>query len=277
MMEIIGFLGAGSMAEAIVSGLLKQKVYAPEQIVVTNRSNRERLREWQSRYGIQPETDVAALLRRCSHLILAVKPKDMPDAMAAIRPHLRKEHTLLSVAAGISTGWLEDRCGQAIPVVRTMPNTPAAVGFSATAACLGKYAGEAEKRWTEKVFQAIGTLVWVEEAQMDAVTAVAGSGPAYFFAMVETLEQAAREQGLPPEVARLLSRQTFIGAARLLAESGEEAAVLREKVTSPGGTTAAGLARMAQRGFHEAVREAVQAAAQRSRELGQSSVKRLRK
>ena len=267
-MEIIGFLGAGSMAEAIVSGLLKQGVYPPEQIVVTNRSNRERLRDWQARYGIHIETDAAALLRRCSHLVLAMKPKDMPEAMATIRPHLRKEHVLLSVAAGITTGWLEAQCGLDIPVVRTMPNTSAAVGCSATAACLGKYAGEAEKRWTEKVFQAIGTLVWVEEGRMDAVTAVAGSGPAYFYAMVETLEQAAREQGLPPEVARQLSRQTFIGAARLLEESGEDPAVLREKVTSPGGTTMAGLARMSECGFHEAVQEAVRAAAQRSRELG---------
>lgn len=267
-MEMIGFLGAGSMAEAIVSGLLKQKVYEPEHIVVTNRSNRQRLREWQSRYGIQPEADVAALLHRCSHIILAVKPKDMAEAMAAIRPHLRKEHTLLSVAAGITTGWLEAQCGLALPVVRTMPNTSAAVGCSATAACLGTYAGETEKRWTEKVFAAVGTLVWVDEELMDAVTAVAGSGPAYFYALVETLEQAAREHGLPPEVARQLSRQTFVGAARLLGESGEEAAVLREKVTSPGGTTAAGLARMAEMGFHEAVRAAVRAAAQRARELG---------
>lgn len=266
-MEMIGFLGAGSMAEAIVSGLLKQKVYEPEHIVVTNRSNRQRLREWQSRYGIQPEADVAALLHRCSHIILAVKPKDMAEAMAAIRPHLRKEHTLLSVAAGITTGWLEERCGQDIPVVRTMPNTPAAVGCSATAACLGRFAGDAQKRWTEKVFQAIGTLIWVDEEQMDAVTAVAGSGPAYFYAMVETLEQAAREHGLPPEVARLLSRQTFVGAAKLLDECGEEAAVLREKVTSPGGTTMAGLTRMNECGFHEALREGVKAAAQRSREL----------
>ncbi|OUM87026.1 MAG: pyrroline-5-carboxylate reductase [Bacillus thermozeamaize] len=266
--ETIGFLGAGSMAEAMIAGLLKNKVYLPESIIVTNRSNRDRLKHLTERYGVRIETDREAFLKQCSHLVLAMKPKDMPEAIAAIRQHLSPSQTLLSVAAGISTAWLEEQSGLSIPVIRAMPNTSAAVGYSATAACLGRYAGESQKRWTEKIFHAMGQLVWVEEWQMDVVTGVAGSGPAYFYAMVETLEKAGMELGLSPEIARQLSRQTFIGAARMLEESGERPEALRERVTSPGGTTMAGLARLAECGFHEALREAVKAAVSRSRELG---------
>ncbi len=266
--ETIGFLGAGSMAEAMIAGLLKNRIYLPESIIVTNRNNRDRLKQLAERHGVQIETDKEAFLTRCSHLVLAMKPKDMPEAMTAIRPHLSPSQTLLSVAAGISTAWLEKQSGLPIPVIRAMPNTSAAVGYSATAACLGRCAGEEQKRWTEKIFRAMGQLVWVEEWQMDAVTGVAGSGPAYFYAMVESLEKAGMELGLPSEIARQLSRQTFIGAARMLEESGERPEVLRERVTSPGGTTMAGLSRLAECGFHEALREAVKAATSRSRELG---------
>lgn len=255
------------MAEAILAGLISKGVYRPEQIAVHNRQNTERLEELSQRYGVRVERDKQRLVQEHPLLILAVKPKDMSQALGEIAPHLPQEHLLLSVAAGISTGWMAERLGRPQPVIRAMPNTSAAVGLSATACALGAHASQVHARWAEQVFSAVGTVTWVEEELMDAVTALSGSGPAYFYYMVEALEQAAVEAGLPPDVAGALLRQTILGAAAMLQEPGADPAQLRKQVTSPGGTTMAALQRLDEYRFAQAVRDAVWAARNRAREM----------
>lgn len=265
----IGFLGAGSIAEALIHGLVAGGDVAPAQLLVTNRSNRERLAFLAERYGVRTTSDRAAVAAEADILVVACKPKDVAGLLQEVGPSTRAGQVLISLAAGISTQSMLPLVADGVEVVRAMPNTSAQVGDSATAFCLGAGAGEAARRASRTVLGAVGQVVEVPEALMDAVTGLSGSGPAYVYLMVEALVAAGQEVGLSPEVARTLVVQTVKGAARMLAETGEDPAVLRQKVTSPGGTTAAGLAQLQAAGFEEALVRAVVAATQRSRELGE--------
>ena len=198
--------------------------------------------------------------------MLVVKPADVASAArAAVEAGAQK---LLSVAAGITTRAIEDAIGKPIPVVRAMPNTPALVGSGAAAISPGTHAGEDELAWAEAILGAVGIVERVPEKLQDAVTGVSGSGPAYIFLVAEALAEAGVLAGLPRATAEALAFQTLLGSAKLLAESGESPAALKAAVTSPGGTTAAGLRELERHGVRAAFLDAVMAATERSRELG---------
>jgi pyrroline-5-carboxylate reductase len=261
----VGFVGAGNMAEALLSGM-RAAGWPGERIWATNRSNRARLDWLQSRYGIRVTHRKDELCEASQVLVLAVKPKDVAEASAQLQPFVRPHHRLLSVVAGLTLASLE-RAFPGIPVVRAMPNTPSAVREGVTAYALGRWAGEEEARLARELFGAVGAVVEVPEERIDLVTGLSGSGPAYVFFLVESLIEAGVRAGLSPEVARDLVVQTVFGAARMLRETGEDPAELRRRVTSPGGTTMAGVGALEEHGVRGAFVEAVQRAARRAREL----------
>ncbi|AMA71918.1 MULTISPECIES: pyrroline-5-carboxylate reductase [Aneurinibacillus] len=269
--KTICFLGAGSMAEAMISGLVNKNLLPSKQICALNRSNSTRIRELATRYGISILRKEEAI-RTADIIILAVKPKDIDAAIAEIQSFTRPKQLFISVLAGISTDYISHLLGHQAPVIRTMPNTSAAVGLSATAIASGAFATEKDMELAMQIFQAIGIVETVKEKDLHAVTGLSGSGPAYVYYLVEAMEAAGREIGLAPEVARRLILQTIIGAAHMLRDRQEEPALLRKQVTSPNGTTAAGIAVLEERGFQEAMLACIKRAAERSAEMGKQSV-----
>lgn len=266
--KTIGFLGAGSMAEALMRGLIQGGVVRPEQMIVTNRSNRERLETLHRRYGVRTASTKAELVTQADILVVLCKPKDVSDLLSEIRPYTFRGQLMLSVAAGVSTAYLATGVAAGVRIVRAMPNTSCQVGESATAICLGEGAGDEARKICRAILGAVGRVVEVPESQLDAVTGLSGSGPAYIYLMIEAMVEAGLGVGLAGDVARELAVQTLLGAARTLVETGEDPAELRQKVTSPGGTTMAGLQVLNEAGFREALVRAVARAAQRSQELG---------
>lgn len=264
----IGFLGAGSLAEALIRGLISGGVVSPEQLIVTNRSNRDRLETLAHRYGVTAAIRKQDLVAAADILVVLCKPKDVADLLQEIGPFTRAGQVLLSVAAGVGTGVLAAGLTPGVQIVRAMPNTSCQVGESATAIALGPGAGDEARLLSRAILGAVGRVVEVPELQLDAVTGLSGSGPAYIYLMIEAMVEAGLGVGLPEEVARELAVQTLKGAAHMLTETGEDPALLRKKVTSPGGTTMAGLEVLQEAGFRQALVNAVARATQRSRELG---------
>lgn len=267
--KTIVFLGAGSMAEALIAGVLNKGVVAPHEIIVTNRQNRARLAELANRYGVRTANDKREAVREADVIVLAMKPKDVSDALNEVADRVRANHLIISVAAGVPIAFIQSFVPHPVPIVRTMPNTSCHVGLSATGIALGPYAAPCHETLVRKLFDAIGMTCVVKEEQLDAVTGLSGSGPAYIYFLVEAMEQAGQQAGLAPEIARRLTVQTLLGAAHMLLETREEPSVLREKVTSPGGTTMAGLEVLRTHRFQEAIQRAVLRATERARELGQ--------
>ncbi|WP_066195250.1 MULTISPECIES: pyrroline-5-carboxylate reductase [Gracilibacillus] len=267
MKTVVGFLGAGSMAEAIISGMVANAVIPPEQIYVTNQSNRERLEELQQKYDIQTTTSKQELVEKSDVVILAMKPKHIKEAAAELRDWLTEEKVIVSLLAGISTSFMEQQLASGNPVIRVMPNTSAMIGESATTIAAGQHVTEAQVALVEKLIQSIGTTTIIQEKDMDAFTAVAGSGPAFYYFMVEAIEEFVVEQGLDPETAKPLIQQTIKGVAEMLAVSEDSPEMLRKKITSPGGTTEAGLTTLADHGFQEAILTCLEKTANRSKEM----------
>lgn len=268
MNEKIAFIGAGSMAEAIISGIVHKEILRKEQIIVTNKNNKERIDRLEHRYQIQSIQDKEKVAADADILILATKPYDLEAAVKSIKPYLRPDQLVISVIAGIATEYITELIGNNAPVIRAMPNTSASIGCSATALSAGKYAEDEHMTEAKALFETIGTTAIVAEADMHTVTGISGSGPAYIYYFVEAMEQAAVEAGLDQKTAKALVAQTVIGAGEMLKQTGESAGDLREKVTSPGGTTEAGLEALAANGFQDAVRNCVESARERSIELG---------
>ncbi|MEW9031815.1 MAG: pyrroline-5-carboxylate reductase [Planifilum fimeticola] len=266
--ERICFIGAGSMAEAMLAGLLKKRRIDADKVSVFNRHKRERLDKLKGTYGVWIPENRGRAVSEADTVILAVKPKDVQEALTQWRSFFHKGQRIISVAAGVSTEAVEKLIPAGIPVIRAMPNTSCTIGLSATALCAGRWATQEDMEAARYLFSAIGSTVIVEEEAMDSVTALSGSGPAYIYFMVEALEQAGVEAGLSKEISRELTLQTLLGAAHMLMETREEPAELRRRVTSPGGTTMAGLEELKRRQFDEAVKSAVLRAKSRSRELG---------
>ncbi|MDR6225834.1 pyrroline-5-carboxylate reductase [Desmospora profundinema] len=265
------FIGAGSVAEAIISGIIREGKAAPGEIAVINRQNRDRLQSLIQRFQIRcPEEEKVETIRNARNLILAVKPKDMADALRQWGSAIHSGQRVISVVAGLSTSWIEERLAPGTTVIRAMPNTSSMVGRSATALCPGRHAGEKDLEEARRTFDAIGSTVTVEEQHMDTVTGLSGSGPAYIYYMVEALEQAGITQGLDQQIVRQLTLQTLVGAAHMLLETGEAPAELRKKVTSPGGTTMAALETLDSHQFQQALIHAVSRAKERSKELGEA-------
>lgn len=265
----VSFIGAGNMAEALIRGLLTAGTVAPEQVVATD-IRADRLDQLKQQYGIGIETDNAVAASRADIMILAVKPQQMSEVLASLNPPIGKSKLVVSIAAGVTTGRIEQELGGDVRVVRVMPNTPALVGEGAAAVAAGAHAGEDDLAAAETILAAVGRVVRVEERLMDAVTALSGSGPAYVFYVAEAMIAAGREMGLEEGVATQLAIQTIKGAGRLLAESDDTAAELRRKVTSPGGTTEAALTVLEAKEFKKIFAEAIAAATRRGQELSGS-------
>lgn len=262
------FLGAGSVSEALIKGLLTAKLLPAEQITLSNRKNVARLETLQRRYSVHITRDKLADCAKADLLILAAKPFDLPAGLQEIAPVISPRQLIISLAAGISTSTLEQQLGQAVPIIRAMPNTSSSVQASATALCAGRWVTPAHMQLAQQLFSAIGISVIVNEDQMNAVTGLSGSGPAYFYYVVEALLAGAQQCGLPAETAKTLLVQTIYGAARMLQESGQDPAELRRQVTSPNGTTMAGLTVLENGGVYQLLLQTVQHATGRAAEMG---------
>lgn len=264
-MSQITFIGAGNMARALAGPLLE----SGEHLVVCSdplAAQRDAL----AALGATVTDDNAAAVEKADAVVLAVKPQVLPQVASGIAEALADAHPLVvSIAAGVPMTVLEACCGRGLAIVRCMPNTPALIGRGITALFANSGVSAIQKRLAETILGAAGETLWVEdEGLLDAVTALSGSGPAYVFALIEAMEDGGCEVGLPRAIARRLALATVAGAGELALRDGEPPARLRERVTSPGGTTAAALAVFKERGFAEIVRAAIAAAAQRSMELG---------
>ena len=271
--DSIGFIGAGSIARTMIAGLVSKGITDRKKIWVTNRQNRESLKELRERFGVSFTYSKKELLDNSDIIIIAVKPADITAVLEEIRPVVDESQLLISVAAGVTTRSIEGCTGRRLPVVRCMPNTSCAVGESATAIAAGMHANEEHLSIARKLFGALGEVVVVDESSMDLVTGLSGSGPAYFYYLVELMEKTAIAAGLSKEVARKLLLQTIYGAAKMLRDTNEDPALLRQRVTSPGGTTFAALEVLKNMGLEDAVNKAVLKAAARSRELGVQSIR----
>lgn len=262
-MTRIAFIGGGNMARSLIGGLLKTGISASAMTVAEPRA--EARQELGRDFGVACFAESRLAAAEAQVLVLAVKPQIMPVLQGELRDTLQRNRPMLiSIAAGVRVDQLERWFGGLLPIVRCMPNTPALIGAGATGLYANARVSPPQRAQAQHILDAVGLTRWInDEALMDTVTAVSGSGPAYFFAMVEALEDAAVAQGMPRETARALAAQTCLGAGRMLTESGEDPGELRRRVTSPNGTTQAALESFAADGLPRIVSRAVAAATQR--------------
>ena len=265
MGQRIAVLGTGKMGEALVSGMLRAGKPVDEVLVTARRS--ERAAELADRYGVATVSNAEAA-KRADTLILTAKPQDMAALLAELAPHVPADRLVVSGAAGITTAFVAGKLGvEGLPVVRVMTNTPVLVDEAMSAISPGAHAAEEHLRRTEEIFRPVGRTIRVPESQQDAVTALSGSGPAYFFFVVEAMIDAGILLGLPRTTAHELIVQAAVGAGVMLRDSGEHPVKLREAVTSPAGTTIAAIRELERHGVRAALLEALEAARDRSREL----------
>lgn len=263
----VAFIGAGNMAEALIKGILGSGLLPASSITACD-TDPARLEYFEKTYGVKTSGDNEEGARSCDVLLLSVKPRDMDRVLTGIRGSVKASHLVISIAAGVTLRRLESALGEGVPVVRAMPNGPALVGRGMTAISRGASVADSDMETTRELLGAAGEVMEVGEDLMDAVTAVSGSGPAYFFYLVEALAAAARAAGFSVEDADRLAAVTAVGSMRWLDETGSSPAGLREKVTSPGGTTEAAIRTLEEKGLRELIADAVDAAIRRSRELG---------
>jgi pyrroline-5-carboxylate reductase len=268
MGERVAILGAGKMGEALLSGLLRAG-RNPSDLVFTERHD-ERTKMLEERYGVTGVSSADAV-ETADTLLVAVKPQEIGALLDELGPIVSPRNLVITIAAGIPTGFLEQRLADSTPVVRVMSNTPVFVDEAMSAIAAGAHATEEHLERTESLLRPVGKVIRVPESQLDAVTALSGSGPAYFFFLVEAMIDAGILLGLPRAVAAELIVQTAVGSAKMLRESGEHPVQLREAVTSPGGTTIAAIRELENHGVRAALLAALEAARDRSKELAAGS------
>jgi len=272
--QTIAFIGAGSMAEALLRGILGAKLTEPRSVAVLNRNNRDRLAELKTAYGVRiPDSEDAEerrrLVRAADIVVRAMKPKDVGAAMAEFGPALRPEQLVVSVVAGLSIGTLERLLGRAQPIVRTMPNTSSTIGLGAAGVACSASVSAAQRETALAMLRAVGCAVPLAEERLNLVTGLSGSGPAYVYYLMEAMIEAGVAGGLTPAEARELVVQTVLGAARMVEATGEDPALLRAKVTSPNGTTFAAIGVLDEYRFREGLLQAIRRAEARAAELGE--------
>ena len=262
----IGFIGAGNMASAIIGGLVNS---IDAKNIFASDINADGLAALQSKFGIQTTQDNKELVSQCDVIVLSVKPQVMQQVLRPIADSAQqKQPLIISIAAGLTSDTLLQWLGGNLAMVRVMPNTPALVGLGASGCFANAQVSAEQKAIVDQVFSAVGTHIWVDnEDDIHTVTAVSGSGPAYFFMFMEAMIAAGMKQGLSEEQAKLLTQQTALGAATMVINTGEQPSELRRKVTSPGGTTAEAIKTFEQQNLIGIVDEAMQACADRSVEL----------
>jgi pyrroline-5-carboxylate reductase len=268
-MKKLAFVGGGNMAEALIAGLLRSGHWKPSQLTACD-VRHDQLAKLQLRYKIGASADNRWAAREVDIILLAVKPQQMGHVLSEIGPVIRSSQLVLSIAAGIPTAFIEKYLAKGVPVIRVMPNTPALVSAGAAGIARGRYAKSTHEKTAEAIFSTVGTVVTVPEKEMDAVTAVSGSGPAYLFYLAEAMQEAGIRLGLAPHIANGLVRQTLKGASQLLAQSHEEPRTLRQRVTSPGGTTEAAIKVFEKSKVRTSIVKAIGRAQRRARELAEA-------
>ena len=271
--KTLAFIGCGNMGEALVKGLLASKAAQPGQVRISARRP-ERVKELQAAYGVGAGTN-AEIVRASDVVVLAVKPQILDQVLRQLTNELTKDKLILSVAAGVPIAAIERRLHPPTRVIRAMPNTPATVGAAATAIALGEHATDEDYATAKTIFDSVGLTVLLEETQLDAVTGLSGSGPAYIFLIIEALADAGVKVGLSRRASLQLAAQTVLGSAKLLLESGQHPGLLKDGVTSPGGTAIAGLHTLEAGGLRNVLMNAVEAATRRSKELGEEFLRKL--
>ena len=266
-LDTLGLIGAGNMGGALLRGVAAAGLVAPDSIWVADAAE-GKAAALAEELGAHAAASNAEVLSATETIILAVKPQNVAELLAEIAPGARPEHLFISIAAGIPIAMMQKTLGPAARIVRVMPNTPSMLGHGAAGAARGPAATSADLKRTLAIFQAVGVAVEVDESQINAVTGLSGSGPAYVFYLIEALTAAGWQAGLAPDVADQLSRQTVLGAAVMAQETGQDPAELRRQVTSPGGTTEAGLRILSEADFPGLIARTVARAAERGEELG---------
>ena len=271
----LGFIGGGNMAEAMIKGLLSASFIEAKNIFVSEPSEAKR-DTLHAEYKIKVSADNRELVKKCDILILAVKPQIFQEVLVDICSLVDSDKLVISIAAGVPISIIDDALrgdkNKKFSIVRTMPNTPALVQEGVTAIASGKHVNKTDVKIAHRIFEAVGRTVDVEEDQLDAVTGLSGSGPAYIFMLIEALSDAGVKMGLSREVSTTLTIQTVLGSAKLARESGKHPGELKDMVTSPGGTTISGLHALEEGSLRTTLMNAVEDATLRSRELGQSAL-----
>lgn len=266
----VGFLGAGKMATALAKGFVRAKLVTARQIIASDMS-KAACAAFAGDVGCQTTDSNPEVLKRANVIVLAVKPHQVTGVLAEIQSNFTEKHLLISIAAGVTLISLELGLGANARIIRVMPNTPALVGESASAYTLNRFAREADGELAQKLFSAVGIAFPVSEPLLDAVTGLSGSGPAYVYAFIESLSDGGVAAGLPRETATRLAAQTVLGSARMVLETGLHPGALKDMVTSPGGTTIEGVHELEKGALRGTVMNAVRAAAEKSRKLGQGN------
>jgi pyrroline-5-carboxylate reductase len=268
--QVIGFIGAGNMAEALIRGLVRSGQVEPSSILASA-PREERRAQLVADYKIRVTADNSEVARTAGVLVLGVKPQILPRVLREIGGAVREDALVISIAAGIDTETIEAALSGSVRVVRAMPNTPALVAAGATAISSGSGAHERDLATAKAIFDAVGITIILEENQLDAVTGLSGSGPAYVFLILEALADAGVKVGLSRRNAQRLAAQTVMGSAKMLLDTDEHPGKLKDMVTSPGGTAIAGLHTLEQGGLRTTLINAVETATKRARELGSGS------
>ncbi|MFY4775707.1 pyrroline-5-carboxylate reductase [Metabacillus sp. RGM 3146] len=265
--KTIAFLGAGSMAEAMISGITEANIVPGNQLIISNRSNEARLQELHDHYGSRGIKREDLNFEEVDLFVLAMKPKNIDEVLDSIKDLIKPHQVVLSVLAGISTSYMEQGLRDGQQVIRVMPNTSSMIGESTTAISPGKHTRMDSMMDAKELLRSIGEVFVMEEEHMDIFTGIAGSGPAYFYYLMEHIEKTAEENGLDREEARKIGAQTILGAAKMILSQDESPEELRKKVTSPNGTTQAGLEALSEYGGGEAISQAVKSAAKKSKQM----------
>ncbi len=263
----VGWIGVGNMGQAILKRVIQQEILDPKQAIICDQVP-EKVAAVHAELGVPFAANLVSLMEQTDVLLYAAKPQNVPEILPQISEKIQDHQWLISIAAGVKTRTLESFLPEGTPVVRIMPNIAALVGCAASAISPGQYADETHVDIARVVFGTVGETLILEEKLLDAVTGLSGSGPAFIFLVMEALADAGVQMGLSHADATLLAQQTTLGAAQMAMETGEHVAVLRNRVTSPAGTTAAGLYALETNGIRSALIEAVKAATERATELG---------
>lgn len=260
---MIGFIGLGNMATAIISGLLENELVKKDEIIGACKTN-ESAEKINKAFGIMASTDNKAVAQRSDVIVLAVKPQFIDEVISEIKGDIKEEALVISVVAGKTIEYIKDRFGRDIHIVRSMPNTPALIGQGITGVCYGENVTEKEKEFARKFFGATGLYEEVPERLINAVCSVSGGGPAFVFMIIEALADGGVEAGLPRKTAYKLAAQTVLGSAALMLETGKHPGELKDMVCSPGGTTIAGVRTLEEKGLRAALMDAVKASYDKS-------------
>ncbi|MFC5862023.1 pyrroline-5-carboxylate reductase [Acidicapsa dinghuensis] len=262
----IAVLGTGKMGGILLQAFLKQNLFATDQIHATV-AHEEKAMALSTQWGVDVSTDNLAATRDADLILLGVKPFQVPDLIAQIRPALTKKKTIVSFAASVKTAAIEEAAGIDIPVIRAMPNTPSALGAGISGLCRGRYVTDEQMELARRIFETVGRTVTVDEKHMDAVTGLSASGPAFIYIILESLAEAGVKVGLPRDTATLLAAQTTLGAAKMVLDTGYHPALLKDAVTTPAGCTIDGILELEEGGLRVTLIKAVMRATQRAKEL----------